>query len=160
MALARGEHPRTWSEASIFRSIAIDDDSRDAVSASWLAYLWAAERQDITSATKYLEEALAATVSASATAGLRDRLFLEAAVFQAWFREDTAKATFWAGQIRDRKLTPLQHLRLEIALMWSVGKLFDAWEKIGDYFKILQELPATPARELMEQSAREWKSQM
>src|SRR5262249_28267065 len=124
LALARGEHPRTWNEASVLRSTAIADESRDAVTANWLGYLWAAERQDITSATKYLEEALAAPVSTSAAAGLRDRLFLEAAVFQAWFREDSAKAKFWAGQIRDRELSPLQRLRLEIALLWSAGKLF------------------------------------
>jgi hypothetical protein len=160
LALARGEHPRGWNEVSVLQSVAIDDDSRDAVTADWLAYLWAAERQDITSATKYLEEALAAPVFASAAAELRDRLFVEAAVFQAWFREDTAKAKFWAGQIRDRKLTPLQHLRLEIALLWSTGKLFDAWEQLEHYFQILHDLPATPARELMEQSAQEWKSQM
>lgn len=160
LALARGEHPRTWNEATVLASTAIDDDSRDAVTAHWLGYLWAAERQDITSATKYLEEGLAAPVSVSAAAGLRDRLFLEAAVFQAWFREDTVKAQFWAGQIRDRKLSPLQHLRLEIALLWSSGKLFDAWETLGDYFHTLREFPASPARDLMEQSAREWKAQM
>jgi hypothetical protein len=160
LSLSRGEHPRTWNEAAVLGSTAIDDDSRDGVTAHWLGYLWAAERGDITSATKYLEEALAAPISVSAAAGLRDRLFLEAAVFQAWFREDAAKAQFWAGRIRDRELSPLQHLRLQIGLLWSAGKLFDAWETLGDYFQTLSEIPASPARDLMEQSAREWKAQM
>jgi hypothetical protein len=158
VALTRGEHPRTWDEAAMARAVAVDDDSRDAVNARWLGYLWATEQQDITSATKYLEEALAAPVSASVW--LRDRLFLEAALFQAWFREDNEKAHSWAAQIRHRKLTAWQQLRLETALLWSEGRLFDAWEKFGDYFYLLRDLPPSPARDLAEQSATEWKAQM
>src|SRR5258708_5347480 len=158
LALSSGEHPRTWNESSVTRAAEIDDDSRDALAARWLGYLWATERQDITSATKYLEEALAAP--GSAPAWLRDRLFLEAAVFQAWFRDDSTKAHFWARRVRERKLTPLQQLRLDIALLWSHGKLFDAWEKMGGYFALLRDLPASPARDLVERSALEWKAQM
>ncbi|HKD44532.1 MAG TPA: hypothetical protein VKD24_02650 [Candidatus Angelobacter sp.] len=157
-ALVRGEHPRTWDGGAIVRATSIQDESRDFVIARWLAYLWALEGQDITSSTKYLEEALAAPNSAAA--GLRDLLFLEAAVFQAWFREDAKKARFWAGQIRQSKLVPLQQLRLKIVLLWSDGKLFDAWEKLGDYFYLLRDLPSSPARDLVEQSAMEWKSQL
>ena len=158
LALLRGEHPRTWDEGTVTAAASIQDDSCDAVTARWLGYLWALERQDITSATKYLEEALAAPSSAAAR--LRDRLFLEAAVFQAWFREDSTKAIFWAKRIQQSKLLPLQQLRLKIALLWSEGKLFDAWEKLGDYFYMLRDLPSSPARDLVEQSATEWKGQM
>jgi hypothetical protein len=158
MALARGEHPRTWDEAALVKAAALDDESRDAVTARWLGYLWAAERQDITAATKYLEETLAAPAGASA--GLRDRLFLEATVFQAWFREDSVKALSWASKISTRNLVPWQRIRLDIALLWSAGRLFDAWEKLGDYCRLLRGLPASPARDLAEQSAAEWKAQM
>jgi hypothetical protein len=158
LALVRGEHPRTWNELSVTRAAEFDDDSRDALAARWLGYLWATERQDITLATKYLEDTLAAP--GSVPAWLRDRLFLEAAIFQAWFRDDSAKAHFWAGRVRGNKLTPLQQLRLHIALLWSHGKLFDAWEKLGDYFSLLRGLPASPARDLVEKSALEWKAQM
>jgi hypothetical protein len=158
MALARGEHPRTWDEAALVKAAGFDDESRDAVTARWLGYLWAAERQDITAATKYLEETLAAPAAASAR--LRDRVFLEAAVFQAWFREDSAKARSWASKISTRKLAPWQQLRLETALLWSEGRLFDAWEKLGDYCQLLRGVPASPARGLAEQSAAEWKEQM
>jgi hypothetical protein len=157
-ALARGEHSRTWDEKAIARATSIQDDTRDFVTGRWLAYLWALECQDITSSTKYLEEALAAPNCSAG--GLRDRLFLEAAVFQAWFREDSTKARFWAEHIRERKLAPLQQLRLKIALLWSDGKLFDAWEKLGDYFYLLRDLPSSPARDLVEQSATEWKAQL
>ena len=157
-ALIQGEHPRTWDEGMVTAAASIHDDSCDAVTARWLGYLWALERQDITSATKYLEEALAAPPSAAGA--LRDRLFLEAAVFQGWFREDSTKATFWAERIQETRLLPLQQLRLKIALLWSDGKLFDAWEKLGDYFYLLRDLPSSPARDLVEQSATEWKGQM
>jgi hypothetical protein len=157
-ALARGEHPRSWDQAAVVRAAALADESRDAVTARWLSYLWAAERQDITAATKYLEETLA--TPAAISAGLRDRLFLEAAVFQAWFREDQAKAGSWAAKIRARKLTRWQQARLEIALLWSQARLFDAWEKLNGYCDLLAGLPASPARGLAVQSAQEWKAQM
>ncbi len=158
LALGRGEHPRDWTAAWISQSTAVKDDSRDAVSAQWLSYLWAAERQDITCATRYLEEALAAPPAGAAR--LRDRLFLEAAVFQAWFRENAGKARSWVERIRGRKLNALQQQRLKIALLWAEGKLFDAWEQMEGYFKLLRELPAAPARDLAEKSALEWKRQM
>lgn len=157
-ALAEGESPRDWDETALTHAAALEDDTRDAVLARWLGYLWATERQDITAATKYLEEALAAPASASAP--LRDRLFLEAAMFQAWFRVDSRRARLWTARIRTRKLSTLLQLRLNIALVWSEGKLFDAWEKLGDYFYLLRELPASPSRDLLEHSAVEWKRQM
>ena len=158
LALEQGEDPRTWDQASVARITAIDDDSRDAVAARWLGYLWATERQDITAATKYLEEALAAPATASAW--IRDQLFLEAAIFQAWFRDDLGCAHFWVARIRSRKLMLAQHLRLNVALLWAEGKLFDAWEKLGDHLALLRKLPDSPARLLAEKSAMEWKKQM
>ena len=129
IALNQGRHPRDWDQACVGRAAAVSDDSRDAFVARWLAYLWAAERQDITCATKYLEGAL--EVLAYSTPKLRDHLFLEAAVFQAWFRDNPSKALFWVYRIRNKKLTRLQKQRLDIALLWAEGRLFDAWEKLG-----------------------------
>jgi hypothetical protein len=158
-ALNRGQHPRDWDEVSVARAAAVVDDSRDAFIARWLAYLWAAERQDITCATKYLEGAL--EVLAYSTAKMRDHLFLEAAVFQAWFRDNPSKALFWVYRIRNKKLNRLQKQRLDIGLLWAEGRLFDAWEKLGTgYLAELRELPASPGRALAEESAAEWKRQM
>jgi hypothetical protein len=159
IALNQGRHPRDWNEACVGRAAAVSDDSRDAFVARWLAYLWAAERQDITCATKYLEGAL--EVLAYSTPKLRDHLFLEAAVFQAWFRDNPSKALFWVYRIRSKKLTRLQKLRLDIALLWAEGRLFDAWEQLGTgYLAQLRELPVSPGRTLAEESAAEWKRQM
>jgi hypothetical protein len=158
LALNQGKPLRDWDHASVLHAAAINDDSRDAVVAHWLAYLWAVERQDITSATKYLEDALESL--GFAPAGLRNQLFLEAAVYQAWFRDNPTKARFWVRQIRVRKVTPLQQMQLDIALLWAEGKLFDAWEQMEGYFLVLRELPASPGRDLAEKNAVEWKHQM
>jgi peptidase M50-like protein len=159
MGLNRGRHPREWNEAQVARAAAVNDDSRDAFAARWLAYLWAAERQDITCATKYLEGALESL--SYATPRLRDHLFLEAAVFQAWFRDNPSKALFWVYRIRSKKLTRLEKQRLDIALLWAEGRLFDAWEKLADnYLPMLRDLPASPGRRMAEESALEWKRQM
>ncbi len=156
-ALNRGLHPRDWDSGWVVRATMNDDESCDAVTANWLAYLWAAERQDIASATRFLEEALASP--ASSAAHLRDRLFLEAAFFQGWFRENPAKARFWAAQVSG-KLNHLQQERLAIVLLWADGNLFDAFEALQNYFRLLAGVPHSPARELAEKSAREWKQQI
>ena len=159
IALNQGRHPRDWEQLCVARAAAVSDDSRDAYVARWLAYLWAAERQDITCATKYLEGAL--EVLSYSTPKLRDHLFLEAAVFQAWFRDNPSKALFWVYRIRNNKLTRMQKQRLDIALLWAEGRLFDAWEKLGTgYLGELRGLPASPGRRLAEESAAEWKRQM
>lgn len=159
IALNLGHHPRDWDESSVASAAAVSDDSRDAFVARWLAYLWAAERQDITCATKYLEGALESL--RFATPRLRDHLFLEAAVFQAWFRDNPSKALFWVYRIRSKRLTRLQKQRLDIALLWAEGRLFDAWEKLTqNYLLLLRELPESPGRHLAEESALEWKRQM
>ena len=157
-AFNRGEHPRRWAEDLVIRAVTHVDETHDTVVAQWLAYLWAAQRQDIAMATRHLEEALGAMVPA--TAGLRDRMFVEAAIFQAWFRDNPAKARVWVKQIRESRLTPLQRARLATAQLWAEGKLFDAWEKFEEYFQLLEKLPPSPARNLAENSAREWKKQM
>lgn len=151
------EHP-VWDDESISRILAIDDDSRDAVAARWMAYWRSTERQDITSAAKFLEEALAAPTAS--TDWLRDRLFLEAAVFQAWFREDVEKAGAWAARIHRRRLTSHQQRRLNLALLWARGRLFDAWEKLGELLTQFQALPASSARDAAVNTCLEWKRQM
>ncbi|HSK43236.1 MAG TPA: M50 family metallopeptidase, partial [Candidatus Binatia bacterium] len=159
IALNQGSHPRDWDQACVAGAAAVSDDSRDAYVARWLAYLWAAERQDITCATKYLEGAL--EVLSYSTPKMRDHLFLEAAVFQAWFRDNPSKALFWVYRIRNNKLTRIQKQRLDIALLWSEGRLFDAWEKLCmGYLADLRGLPVSPGRTLAEESAAEWKRQM
>ena len=158
MALSRGQPPGSWDEATVLSVNTISDESRDKVAARWLGYVWAIARQDITAATRYLESALESPQAA--TRRLCDRLFFEAALFQAWFRDDAQKARFWAGQMRQASAGSLQQPRLAIALMWADGKLFDAWEKLRDYLHQIREMPASPVRDLAEKQVLEWKAQM
>jgi hypothetical protein len=158
MQLGQGIHPRDWDKATLVRATIANDDSRDAVTGNWLAYLWAFESQDITSATRYLEDALAAPPSSSNW--LRDRLFVEAAVFQAWFRDNAAKARSWSAMIHDGKLSASQRQRLKIVLLWAEGKPFDAWEQIAEYLRLLDAIADPNTRELARKSALDWKHQM
>lgn len=158
MQLGQGIHPRDWDKATLVRATIANDDSRDAVTGNWLAYLWAFESQDITSATRYLEDALAAPPSSSNW--LRDRLFVEAAVFQAWFRDNAAKARSWSAMIHNGKLSASQRQRLKIVLLWAEGKPFDAWEQIAEYLSLLDEIADPNTRELARKSALDWKHQM
>ncbi|HYX52826.1 MAG TPA: M50 family metallopeptidase [Candidatus Limnocylindrales bacterium] len=158
LALEHGINPRDWDPLRISEAAAASDDTRDHVTGCWLAYLAAAERQDITSATRFLEEALAAPAASSAW--VRDRLFVEAAVFQAWYRDNPGKARSWVAMIHERKLDELQKLRLKSALLWADGKLFDAWEQTAAYLKAVQQLSQSPGRDLAEKSTQEWRRQM
>ena len=91
----------------------------------------------------------------------RDQLFLEAAVFQAWYRHSASKAQFWISQIGNAaSLSALQNLRLEIALLWAEGRSFMAWEKLGEYLGRVRELPNSSVRDLAEKGVLEWKAQM
>ena len=157
-ALKDGVHPREWDPAWVERATADNDQSRDAVISLWLAYIWASERQDITSATRYLEDALAAPDACPRE--LRDRLYLEAAIFQAWFRDNPSNAHSWAALIHSGRLVSFEQKRLTMAVLWAEGKSFDAFEKLSDYFAALRELPESPARALAEKSALEWKHQI
>lgn len=156
LACYREQRLRDWDEAAISGVVAIDDGSRDAVAAHWIAYWWAFERQDITSAAKGLEQSLAAPAVSSEW--LRDRLFLEAAIFQAWFREDLEKAGMWADRIRHGRLTAEQECRLSIALLWAQGRLFDAWEKLSQSLARFQ--PTAAAGDFAVINWPEWKKQM
>jgi len=113
----------------------------------------------LTQATRYLEDALAGL--GPSPGHLRDRIFLESAIFQAWYRHNLVKAHLWASQIPDlNALPPLEQTRLEIALCWSEGRSFDAWEQLQGYLRRVREIPASPLRTCAERDALEWKAQM
>jgi hypothetical protein len=159
LLLNAGVRPGDWDDNLVAQATSVRDESLDAVVASWLAYQWAAGRHNLAVATRHLEDALSG--SAAAPEYLRDRLFLEAAVFQAWFRYNAFKGRFWADQISKLRLLPeLQQQRLEIALRWAGGKSFEAWEKLQVYLQQARQLSPSPVRDMVELDALEWKKQM
>jgi hypothetical protein len=106
-----GKAPQTWPQSWVDSITSCDDSSRDAIHGHWLAYLWATDRQDVTRATLHLETALG--YSAPVLRPLFQKILLEAAIFQAWFRENRAQADFWAGRLSRRKLSPWHFLPCE-----------------------------------------------
>ena len=154
-----GDHPRNWGEDLVARAVAPKDESFDTVAANWLAYLWASAGQDLNPATKYLERALNAL--GSSPGHLRDRIFLEAAIFQAWYRHNLVKAQLWKSQIVNPNLLPIwERRRLDIASCWAEGKSFDAWEQLQAHLQQVRQLPLSPLRTSAERDALEWKGQM
>ena len=159
LGLNSGQHPRTWGEDLVARAVNPTDESFDFVGANWLAYQWADARQDLTQATGYLEQALSGL--ASSPGHLRDRILLEAAIYQAWYRHNLVKARLWTSQIgKPNALSPLEHMRLEIACCWAEGKSFDAWEMLQKYLQRVRDLPTSTLRTSAERDALEWKAQM
>jgi hypothetical protein len=159
LGLKSGESPRSGGEDLVARATAQRDESFDTVAANWLAYLWACRRQDLGAATKFLEAALHSL--GSSPGHLRDRISLEAAVFQAWYRHNFVKAKFWESQIASLNALPAwERKRLEIACCWSEGKTFAAWEELGKHIRGVQGLPASLVRASTERELLEWKIQM
>jgi hypothetical protein len=159
VALNSRQFESNREEALLASATAQNDESFDAVASNWLAYLWSSNRQDTTRATKYLEAALNSV--GGSPGHLRDRIFLEAAVFQAWYRHNSVKSRFWASQINAfTYLPPMERRRLEIASCWADGKSFDALEKLSDYLLQIQQMPPSSARDFAEKDALEWKQQM
>lgn len=159
LGLSSGRNPQDWGEDLAARALGHMDDSFDTVAANWLGYLWASARQDLGQATKCLEAAL--TGLAPSPGHLRDRILLEAAVFQAWYRHSLVKARLWESQIDDPDSIPaLDRQRLEIASVWSEGKSFDAWEKLQEHLLRIRQIPDSHTRASAERDALEWKAQM
>lgn len=159
LGLNSGTHPREWGEDLVARALGHKDESFDTVAANWLVYLWATTRQDLGQATKCLEEAL--TSSGPSPGHLRDRIFLEAAVFQAWYRHNLVKARLWESQILHMNLLPtIERDRLEIASIWAEGRSFDAWEKLQEHLARVRQMPDSRVRASAERDALEWKAQM
>lgn len=159
LGLSSGRNPQDWGEDLAARALGHMDDSFDTVAANWLGYLWASARQDLGQATKCLEAAL--TGLAPSPGHLRDRILLEAAVFQAWYRHSLVKARLWESQIDDPGSLPaLDRQRLEIASVWSEGKSFDAWEKLQEHLLRIRQIPDSHTRASAERDALEWKAQM
>lgn len=159
LRLKSGESPRGWGDDLVAQVAAEQDESFDTVAANWLAYLWAARRQDLGAATQFLEAALASL--GPSPGHLRDRIFLEAAIFQGWFRHNLVKAKLWESQIAHFYALPeLERKRLEIALYWADGKSFEAWEALDKLLHCIGELPPSALRTTAEADLLEWKTQM
>lgn len=146
---------RTW----IAHSCANPDDSLDALHAFWIAYLVSNDREDAELAAQHLEKCLERFGIASAE--FEKLLLMEAAIFQAWFRDDEQKAKTWSQKSEAGPAAPLlNQLRLAICTHWA-GRRYDeltsAWEEGRVH---IETLPPSPAKDRLKGSWLEWKSEM
>jgi len=146
---------RTW----IAHSCAIPDQSLDALQAFWIAYLVDNDREDVEQAAQNLEKCLERFGIASAE--FQKQLLMEAAIFQAWFRNDEKKAKCWSQKSEAYPVAPLlNQLRLAICLHWA-GRRYDelssGWKKGCIH---IESLPASPAKGRLMDSWLEWKNEM
>jgi hypothetical protein len=144
---------RTW----IAHSCAVSDQSLDALFALWIAYLAANDRNDAEQAAQFLERCLERF--AIAPAAFQKLLLMEAAIFQAWFRDDEHKATTWARKSEEAAAAapPLNQIRMAICISWGGNRydeLASAWEKGRIY---IETLPPSPAKDLLANAWSEWK---
>jgi len=156
---SHGTRIRNWNGTWIKAAVSVHDGTADELYACWLAQAWASDRKQSDEASAYLERCL--ELSDLAGPSMRDFLVLEAAIFQAWWRNDADKATQWLAQIRRQKMLPrLFQLRAALAVECA-KKNFDAanslWEE-GRF--IIDKLPPSDVRNLMSTSWSEWRDEI
>jgi hypothetical protein len=156
---ARGIRPGHWKRTWLRTATSIPDGSRGDFSTNWMAYMSANDRKNAPDAGQHLERCLRATPALGTQ--FRNMAAHEAAVFMAWFREDTELAEKWASHVkRPCPVSPLQQIRLEVALNCG-RRRFDAaisaWEKGA---ALIGKLPSGPQTKLLKESWAEWRAEI
>jgi len=146
---------RTW----IAHSCAIPDQSLDTLQAFWIAYLADNDSDNAEKAAQNLERCLERFGNTSQE--FQKQLLMEAAIFQAWFRNDEQKATFWSRKSEAYPAAPLlKQLRLKICIYWA-GRRYDelaaAWEQGRHH---IETFPASAAKSRMLEVWLAWRNQM
>lgn len=159
MQLESGVRPKHLKRTWIARACAVQDRSPMEVAALWIAYVAAQDREQTETAAQRLEECLQRFTVASQQ--YRALLLTEAAVFQAWNRENEEKAAVWYSKANGNGPgDPLATIRLAISMSWA-GRRYDealsAWQQGLDR---IENLPPSPAKNLVEQSWLGWKDEM
>ena len=145
---------RTW----IVHSCAIADQSRDALRAFWFAYVAHLDRGESDEAAGNLEKCLERFRIASPE--FQKLILTEAAIFQAWYREDEEKAKTWAQALAGPAGPPLNQLRLAICMHWVARQYEQATSAWEEGRKQVERLPASPQKDSMRESWLEWKTQI
>ena len=146
---------RTW----IVRACSCPDDSADALGAFWMAYIAAQDREETETAAENLERCLEGFGVASSE--YKDLFLVEAAIFQAWNRED-ATATVWFDRIGPKKIgNPMNDIRLAICKHWVRRCPDEALHEWQEGLQLIEKLPAPPqAKKLVTDGWLEWRKEM
>jgi hypothetical protein len=151
----RGKSPKLWNANWIKGAASVRDSSEDEMSACWLAYLCASDQKRTDVAAGYLERCLELVGFAGET--LRDTLMLEAAVFQAWHRDNAGRSATWLSRVKaPGRLPRLLQLRSTIAVNCALRDFESAHTNWREGLALIEKLPATPVRDSLNLSWSEW----
>jgi hypothetical protein len=151
----RGRSPRLLNSNWTKAATSVRDNSIDEVSACWLAYICASERKQADVAADYLERCL--KLAGIVDGATRDTLILEAAVFQAWERDNIDKSAKWLSHVRaPRRMPKLMQLRSTIAMNCAKRDFESAHANWGEGLAFIEKLPPTPLRDSVSVSWSEW----
>ena len=154
-----GRRPRDWNRRWLGLSCAHWDDSRDALSAFWLAYAAAHDRDDEPTAGACLETCLRGI--SVVPMPFRDIVITEAGVFQSWFRNDALKAAQWYARVKKPgALSPILRSRANAMQRFGEHNFDAAYDEWAKGLAIVEELPSSAHRDRLRESWLEWKKEM
>lgn len=141
----RGKSPKLWNANWTKAATSVRDNSIDEVSACWLAYICASDRKQADLAAGYLERCL--KLAGIVDEATRDTLILEAAVFQAWERENVDKSATWLSHVKaPRRMPKLMQLRSTIAMNCAKRDFESAHAHWREGLAFIEKLPPAPLR--------------
>jgi Peptidase family M50 len=159
MEVESGVRPRDLKRTWIAHSCSVLDQSLDTLRAFWTAYIASLDRGDTEQAARHLEKCL--ELFGIASPEFEKPLLMEAAIFQAWSRDDQQKAKIWALKSDvGLAVPPLNQLRFAICMHWAAheyDKLALAWEEGCTQ---IETLPPSPQKDLLRGGWLEWKNEV
>lgn len=154
-----GRRPREWNRRWLALASSGEGPSVVALVGKFLSYAAANDRKDEAGAGQLLESCLRDV--GVARGAFRDSLIHEAAVFQAWFRNDAEKAQKWFARIqKPGQLAPLQRTRGTVALRFAQGDAKTAFEEWAKGLEEIEQFKDAVQRTTVRESWLEWKIEM
>jgi hypothetical protein len=151
-----GKRPRDLTRTWIAKACAISDRSSDALQSFLIAHLSACDREIPEETAYYLERCLQRIGLASPET--KKMILTEAAIFQAWFRDDAPKAEVWFERSKaGPALPPLNNIRLHICMNSARKRYADVATDFEKMRVLIENLPASPAKTSMADGWHEWK---
>jgi hypothetical protein len=150
-----GMRARDWKRTWVQSAASVHDDSLDAFTGDWLAYVSASDRKDAPVAAGHLERCL--ELLHILPLSTQDLVAQEAAFFTAWFRDDASLADQWLTQLKKRRLMPrLVQVRLDVALRCAHRDHDAANLSWREGLTFIESSTSGNARELLKESWMEW----
>jgi hypothetical protein len=160
LQLKSGKRPRLLNKRWLLLATNLNDSSCDELGGALYAYLAANDAEDETLAAAHLERCLQLSAQIGGPS-LRNFFFLEASVFEAWFRKNTENCLKWRGRVSKWKTIPwFLVLRADTALLCSQGEIAKALRNCEEAIAKADTLPSEVNRERFREGWKEWMEQI